>query len=274
MNKLISILITLLCSISLCNAQNINQFWEDYSRLKRSGDYSGLIMLLNNYSKEFLNSNDYDRFAYYFLLSEAQSSLKQYEQAQHSFENSTLLLQNMTSQELEKIKENDFGRILLGRYYYFLGKKYFYAGRFQFAEESLHTCRNLLFATNNHERLPIFRDLHLLLAQLYLRLNNMPTALRNLNDAKLGSEVNLLFDDIYCRGLILSGVIYLNQDNYLKAKMYFDEAAYTLENNHVTSTDDNFFVNSMLGSCYLKMGYPNDAKKILTSGINECKNSG
>ena len=231
MNKLISILITLLCSISLCHAQNINQLWEDYSRFKGKWRLFRFNNVINNYSKEFLNSNDYDRFAYYFLLSEAQSSLKQYEQAQHSFENSTLLLQNMTSQELEKIKENDFGRILLGRYYYFLGKKYFYAGRFQFAEESLQTCRNLLFATNNHERLPIFRDLHLLLAQLYLRLNNMPTALRNLNDAKLGSEVNLLFDDIYCRGLILSGVIYLNQDNYLKAKMYFDEAAYTLENN-------------------------------------------
>ena len=274
MNKLISILITLLCSISLCQAQNINQFWEDYSRLKRNVDNSGLIILLNNYTKEFLRSSDSDKFAYYFLLSESQSSLKQYAQSHHSFEYSTLLLHNMSSQELEKIKSNDLGRLLLGRYYYVLGTKHFYAGRFQFAEEALQMCHNLLFAISNHERLPLFRDLHLLLAQLYFRLNNTPIALRNLNDTKLGSEVNLLFDDIYCRGLIISGIIYLNQKDYLKAKMYFDEAAYTLENNHVTPADDNFFVNSMLGSCYLKMGYPTDAKKILTSGINECKKLG
>ena len=161
MNKLISILITLLCSISLCQAQNINQFWEDYSRLKENGDHSGLIILLNNYTKEFLRSSDSDKFAYYFLLSESQSSLKQYAQSQNSFENSTLLLHNMSSQELEKIKSNDFGRLLLGRYYYVLGTKHFYAGRFRFAEEALQMYHNLLFAISNHERLPLFRDLHL-----------------------------------------------------------------------------------------------------------------
>lgn len=274
MNKFISILITLLCSISLCRAQNFERFWADYSNLRENNDHSGILLLLEQYSKDFLRSGDCDRFAYYFLLSESQSSLQQHALAEQSFQNSTLILQNMSSQKLEELKGNDFGRILLGRYYYFLGYKNLYAGRYQFAEEALQTCYNLLSSTSNHEQLPLFRDLHLRLAQLYLRLNNIPTALRYLNDTKIGSEANLLFDDTYCSGLALSGIIYLSQDDYLKAKMYFDEAAYTINNNHVNPTHDSFLISTMLGSCYMKMGYSNDAKKIIMSGIDECKKLG
>lgn len=274
MNKFVSTLITLLCSISLCHAQNFDRFWAEYSNMRENNNHSGILALLDQYSNDFLRSDYCDRFVYYFLLSESQSYLQQNTLAEHSFQNSTLILQNISSQKLEELKGNDFGRVLLGRYYYFLGHKHLYVGRYQFAEEALQLCYKLLFATSNHEQLPLFRDLHLQLAQLYLRLNNIPTALRYLNDAKIGSEGNLLFDDIYCRGLILSGVIYLSQGDYLKAKMYFDEAAYTIENNHTNPTYDSFYIKTMLGSCYLKMGYPNDAKKIIMTGIDECKKLG
>lgn len=274
MNKFVSILIALLCSTTLCCAQNFDKFWLEYSSLRENNDHSGILTLLEQYSKDFLSSGDCDRFAYYFLLSESQSSLQQYTLAEHSFQNSTVILQNMSSNMLDRLNGNDFGRILLGRYYFFSGYKHLCAGRYQFAEEALQTCYNLLFATSNHEQLPLFRDLHFQLAQLYLRLNNIPSALRYLNDTKTGSEGNLLFDDTYCRGLILSGVILLSQEDYLKAKMYFDEAAYTIENNHANLTYDSFYIKTMLGSCYLKMGYPNDAKKIIMTGIDECKKLG
>lgn len=271
MNKLVLIFIILLCSISLCQAQSSDRFWNDFLRLRESNDYSGMLTLLNLHSKDFLHSDDCGRFAYFFLLSESQSSLQQYDQAQYSFEKCTLLLQKMSSQELEKMKGNDFGRTLLGRYYYTLGTKHLYADQLQNAEEALLICYNLLFAISDHEQLPLFRDLHFQLAQLYLRLNNMPTALRYLKDSKIGSEANLLFDNVYCRGLILSGIIYLSQENYLKAKMYFDEAAYTIENSRVAQTHAVSLVNTMLGACYLKMGYPIDATRILISGIEKCK---
>lgn len=253
-------------------AQNVDTFWGEYARLQNSGNHLGMIKLLQNNKMLFENSNDIDRFVYHILLANSQLSINDIDNGTKALNTCSLLHERMDSVTLQKLKDDETLNLLLGKYHYLIGKLYFYNGYYQDAEANLLECYNTLIKRNDHEKLGLFRDLHLQLGLFYMRFNNMPSALRYLRDSKLGSEANLLFDNVYCRTLMMLGFIYLNQEDFLKAKMYFDEAAYTLEN--LKNTGDIYMIQAMLSSCYLKMGYKAEAKRIVLNGISQYQKVG
>lgn len=211
------------------------------------------------------------QFIGYVKLAEAQFSENKVVQARQSLLLCSELLQDIGDSEIQDLQKDDQFSILFAEYYYLNGIWCLSKGLYQSAESNLLECYKILFKRSDHEKLPLFRSLHLQLGMLYIRLYNIPLALRYLNDAKLGSEINLLFDTMYSRTLIMLSIIYLNQEDYLKAKMYCDEAANTLNNKQQESNKDVYWIYSLLGSCYLEMGYPKDAKRIVLDGILHCK---
>ena len=254
-------------------AQDINSFWTAYAELQNSGNHHGIVKLLHKYKAGFDSSDRPDKLLFYLLLANSQLVINDVDKAMESLTVCDLLIKDMTSEELQFCKDNELLNIWLAKYYYFIGNQALNRGLYQTAETNLVECYNILRKRQDCERLEIYRTLHLSLGLLYVRLNNVPYAIGYLNDAKWGSEVNLLFDNIYSKTLFVLGSIYLYQNDFLKAKMYFDEATYTLENFYQdTISDDYFTITANLSFCYLKMGYTDEAKQIILNGITRCKN--
>ena len=271
MNKLhyylVSILMLLFSNVSV--AQDTDTFWNEYERLQNTGNKYDIITLLQNNKILFESSGEIGRFVYYMLLANSQLSINDIGNATKSLSTCTALRERMDSSALQILKDDENLNLLLGKYHYLIGYSYFNNGYYQNAETNLLESYNILITREDHEKLELFRTLHLQLGLFYIRFNNIPSALRYLRDSKLGSEANLLFDNVYCQTLLMLGLIYLNQEDYLKAKMYFDEATYTLEN--LNNTKDVHLIQALLGSCYLKMGYKEEAKRIILDGISQCK---
>lgn len=258
---------------SMTLAQDVNSFWANYLELQSCENHHESIKLLHKYKAVFESSNNVDKLVYHLLLANSQLAINDTNTANESLALCGLLIKRLTTDELQYCTNDKIINILLGKYYYFIGRQALNSGQYQIADANLVECYNVLMKNQDHEKLELFRTLNLQLALLYIRLNNIPYSLRYLNDAKLGSEINLLFDDTYCRTLLMLGIIHLNHDDFLKAKMYFDEAVYTLENFHQgILTNDYYTTVAMLSSCYLKMGYKDEAKQIIKNGIAQCKN--
>lgn len=265
------IIIIVFATSSTALAQDIKSFWVNYAKLQNSGNHNETIKLLYKYKDVFESSDKVDRLMFYLLLSNSQIAINDIKTANESLTLYGLLIKGLTIDELRYCKDNEITNIWLAKYYYFIGNQALNSGKYQIAEVNLMECYNVLIKRKDHEKLELFRNLQLGL--LYIRLNNIPYSMRYLNDAKWGSEINLLFDSNYSRTLLILGIIYLSQEDYLKAKMYFDEAVYTLENSdQVFFTDDYYTTTAMLSSCYLKMGYKDEAKQIIQTGIAHCKN--
>lgn len=265
-------IVVFVCS-NITLAQDVNSFWTNYIELQNSSDQHETIELLHQHKTIFESSGNVDRFVYHLLLANSQFAINDIDNALKSLSSCDWFIKEMTPEELQYCKDNEFLNIFFAKYYYFTGDQALNRGIYQAAETNLLECYNVLFKRKDHEKLELFRTLHLKLGLLYMRLNNIPYSLRYLNDAQLGSEVNLLFDDVYSRTLLMLGIISLSQDDYLKAKMYFDEAMHTIEDFYQGwVTDDFYTTTAMLSSCYLKMGYKNEAKQIVMNGIAHCKN--
>lgn len=268
------IVIIIVCPVTTL-AQDINLFWKDYAELLNNGNHQDIVELLHEHKALFNSSGKIDKLMFYLLLADSQLVMDDVKKAKESIALCDLIINDMTPEELQYCKDNEILNIWLAKYYYFIGNQALNKGLYQAAETNLTECYSILLKRQDHEELELFRTLHFSLGLLYIRLNNIPNSLRYLNDAKLGSERNLLFDNIYSRTLLVLGVIYLSQDELLKAKMYFDEAVCTLENyyDEISTNSDYYTVISMLSSCYLKMGYKNEAKQIIQNGIARCKNA-
>lgn len=274
MNKFRYWLITIVVFVysSTVLAQDINSFWTNYANLRTVGNHHEAINLLHKYETAFESSGNVDKFIYHLLLADSQLMIKDIDDASKSLVLCDMLIKDMTSEELQYCKDNDTLNIWLAKYYFLVGNQTLNNGLYQTAETNLTRCYNILLKRQDHEKLELFRTLHLQLGLLYIRLNNIPYSLRYLNDAKLGSEVNQLFDNIYSRTLLMLGIIYLSQEEFLKAKIYFDEAMHTLENFFQGElTDDFYTTTAMLGSCYLEMGYKKEAKEVIMKAIDHCK---
>jgi len=271
MNKIRYWIIVLLSvATNVCKAQSFKQ---QHEQLVEQDNDVEMIKLLHKHEDEFLKSGLIGKFAYHINLAILQFNLKDYPNATRSLAVCSHVLEEIESSDLELLKSHK--TTPLAKYFYLIGMLNFISGHNQLAEENLLECYNVLFARADHEQLELFRNLHVCLGELYLVLNNIPNAFRYLSGAKIGSEANLLFDQAYCRGLIMLGTIYIHQENYLKAKMYLDEVAYTIDSNHgMQNIEDDFMVRGMLCSCYMKMGYKNDAKRIALAGITECEKLG
>lgn len=266
-------IIALVCPVTTF-AQNINLFWTNYAELRNNGNHRDIVKLLHQHKEFFDSSGKIDKLMFYLLLADSQLVIDDVNKAEESLTLCDLIINDMTSEELQYCKDNEILNLWLAKYYYFIGNQALNKGLYQTAETNLTECYSILLKRQDHENLELFRTLHLSLGLLYIRLNNIPYSLQYLNDAKLGSEKNLLFDNVYSRTLLMLGAIYLSQDNPLKAKMFFDEAIYTLKNvDQVFFTTDYYTTIAMLSSCYLKMGYKNEAKQIILNGIARCKNA-
>lgn len=275
MNRFKTFLIVLLAMSPLCQnqAQDVNAFWTQYYTLLNENRHNDIIQLLDENKEVY--QGDVDLFLFNFLKANSYISLGNMQLAsQFLFNASELYAQipEQTKKELENYDEStDALNMIVGRFYYYRGTLALIQQDFRIAESSLLNCYRILFARPDHEQLGLFRDLHYRLGQVYLRMFDMGRAAFYLEDAKLGSEANLLFDNTYCLVLAQLGLIYLNKDNYLKAKIYLDEANYTLSEIPGHADTNEMYIRAILSSCYCEMGYLDEAKRIALDGIASCR---
>ncbi len=180
-----------------------------------------------------------------------------------------MLIRMLKVEEIEECKHDDYLNAVLANYYYLKGMQAMGYEQYQSTEAALLECYNILKLRQDHEELDMFRDLLVCLGSLYLRLNNIPYAIRYLTSAKFGSVTLLRFDSFYCLALGLLGDIFIEQGKYTMAKMYLDESLHTLEDIYQDDLPSVYYLNSArLCFCYCKMGHIEEAEQAILKAIN------
>ena len=269
MKKYITIITFLFLQISTIASQTLESISESYVQLFNKGfqtsslgpikEAISYIKKNENFFKEIPNGNFY--YNSYLLM--ANYALSEYDVV---LELAPKCRPFLISSE-NKIINDEYKADIL----YYIGEANFVKQHLSEAEENYLMSLNILkaFDEKEKEENKTLRRLLVALGRLSMNLQNYRQALLYLRDAKYLFEKNLDFGADYanCIGLFANG--YMNDGDYLNAKLYNDVAMdLLLKSDNQDFLGENWFVQLLNASIiYNSLGYPEESAKMLEKAL-------